>query len=73
MQIAQVMGGYSLGEADLLRRAMGKKPEEMSRQGEIFINGAVKKGYDEVARNIFDLMEKFAGYGLINLIQLLMH
>ena len=65
MQIAQVMGGYSLGEADLLRRAMGKKkPEEMSRQGEIFINGAVKKGYDEdLARNIFDLMEKFAGYG----------
>ena len=41
-----------------------KKPEEMSRQGEIFINGAVKKGYDEdLARNIFDLMEKFAGYG----------
>lgn len=65
MQIAQIMGGYSLGEADLLRRAMGKKkPEEMARQGEIFIRGAVKKGYGkELAKNIFDLMEKFAGYG----------
>lgn len=65
MQIAQVMAGYSLGEADLLRRAMGKKkPEEMAKQGKLFIAGAIKKGHDEeLAKNIFDLMEKFAGYG----------
>ncbi len=65
MQIAQVMAGYSLGEADLLRRAMGKKkPEEMAKQRERFLQGAVEKGHGEVlAQNIFDLMEKFAGYG----------
>lgn len=65
MQIAQVMAGYSLGEADLLRRAMGKKnAEEMAKQGERFISGAQEKGHsEELAQNIFDLMEKFAGYG----------
>lgn len=65
MQIAQVMAGYSLGEADLLRRAMGKKkPEEMARQGERFMQGAKALGHsEELAKNIFDLMEKFAGYG----------
>ena len=65
MQIAQVMAGYSLGEADLLRRAMGKKKaEEMAKQGERFISGAKEKGHsEELAKNIFDLMEKFAGYG----------
>ena len=65
MQIAQVMGGYSLGSADLLRRAMGKKkPEEMSRQRDIFLKGSIKnKVSEELARRIFDLMEKFAGYG----------
>lgn len=65
MQIAQVLAGYTLGGADLLRRAMGKKkPEEMAKQGEIFRSGAVARGVDEdVATYIFDLMEKFAGYG----------
>jgi DNA polymerase-3 subunit alpha len=65
MQIAQEMAGYSLGGADLLRRAMGKKkPEEMARQGEIFVKGATERGVEEAtARYIFDLMEKFAGYG----------
>jgi len=65
MQIAQVVGGYSLAEADLLRRAMGKKkPEEMAEQREIFIAGALKGGSSkEQAGNLFDLMEKFAGYG----------
>lgn len=65
MQIAQVLGGYTLGGADLLRRAMGKKkPEEMAKQREIFQSGAAKNGIDpELAENIFDLMEKFAGYG----------
>jgi DNA polymerase-3 subunit alpha len=65
MQIAQVLAGYSLGGADLLRRAMGKKkPEEMAKQGEIFRKGAVERGVDEeTAIYIFDLMEKFAGYG----------
>ncbi|MDX9740175.1 MAG: DNA polymerase III subunit alpha [Gammaproteobacteria bacterium] len=65
MQIAQVLAGYSLGQADLLRRAMGKKkPEEMAEQREVFMAGAAKRGVDpDVARNIFDLMEKFAGYG----------
>ena len=65
MQIAQVLAGYSLGGADLLRRAMGKKkPEEMQKQGEIFVKGSVERGVDEeIARHIFDLMEKFAGYG----------
>ena len=65
MQIAQEMGGYTLGGADLLRRAMGKKkPEEMEKQRVLFQAGAVEKGFTEVlASNIFDLMEKFAGYG----------
>ncbi len=65
MQIAQVMAGYSLGEADMLRRAMGKKkPEEMAKQRSGFIAGSLANGIaDELAGNIFDLVEKFAGYG----------
>jgi DNA polymerase-3 subunit alpha len=65
MQIAQVIGGYSLGTADLLRRAMGKKkPEEMAQQREIFVAGAEKNGLARSkATQLFDLMEKFAGYG----------
>ena len=65
MQIAQEMGGYTLGGADLLRRAMGKKnADEMAKQRESFTAGAVGKGFaEELASNIFDLMEKFAGYG----------
>ena len=65
MQIAQEMGGYTLGGADLLRRAMGKKnAAEMAKQRELFIQGAVSKGFaEDLASNIFDLMEKFAGYG----------
>ncbi|WP_455208963.1 DNA polymerase III subunit alpha [Kaarinaea lacus] len=65
MQIAQVLAGYTLGGADLLRRAMGKKkPEEMAKQREIFTEGAVARGVDhKTATYIFDLMEKFAGYG----------
>ena len=65
MQAAQVLGGYSLGGADLLRRAMGKKkPEEMAKHRAIFRDGAAKKGIAaEVADEVFDLMEKFAGYG----------
>ncbi|MFN3450313.1 MAG: DNA polymerase III subunit alpha, partial [Roseococcus sp.] len=65
MQIAQVMGGYSLGGADLLRRAMGKKnKEEMAKQRAIFCAGAARNGVSEAkAGEVFDLMEKFAGYG----------
>ena len=65
MQIAQVLAGYSLGGADMLRRAMGKKkPEEMAKQRQIFLEGAQKRGIDEnQAGPIFDLMEKFAEYG----------
>ncbi len=65
MQIAQVLAGYSLGGADLLRRAMGKKkPEEMAKQRSVFVAGATEKGYDaQRATEIFDLIEKFAGYG----------
>lgn len=65
MQIAQDLAGYSLGGADLLRRAMGKKkPEEMEKQRTIFSQGAEKAKIDpKVATEIFDLMEKFAGYG----------
>jgi DNA polymerase-3 subunit alpha len=65
MQIAQVLAGYTLGGADLLRRAMGKKkPEEMAQQRSIFVTGAVKNNVPESqAAYIFDLMEKFAGYG----------
>ena len=65
MQIAQVLAGYSLGGADLLRRAMGKKkPEEMAKQRSVFKEGAESKGVDgDLAMKIFDLVEKFAGYG----------
>ena len=65
MQIAQQLGGYTLGGADLLRRAMGKKkPEEMAQQRDIFVQGAAGRGIDAgIASQIFDLMEKFAGYG----------
>jgi len=65
MQAAQVLGGYSLGGADLLRRAMGKKkPEEMALQRRIFREGAARQGIDAPkADEVFDLMEKFAGYG----------
>ncbi|MEQ9176041.1 MAG: DNA polymerase III subunit alpha, partial [Alphaproteobacteria bacterium] len=65
MQIAQVLSGYSLGNADLLRRAMGKKiKSEMEAQRQAFIEGAVARGVDEpVAQNIFEQVNKFAGYG----------
>ncbi|WP_055325308.1 DNA polymerase III subunit alpha [Ralstonia solanacearum] len=65
MQMAQIVGGYSLGGADLLRRAMGKKKaEEMAEHRELFRGGAAKDGLStEKADEIFDLMEKFAGYG----------
>ena len=65
MQAAQVLAGYSLGGADLLRRAMGKKkPEEMAKQRQIFRSGAADKGIaGALADDVFDLMEKFAGYG----------
>ncbi|EKE00991.1 MAG: hypothetical protein ACD_21C00250G0064 [uncultured bacterium] len=65
MQMAQSLAGYSLGAADLLRRAMGKKkPEEMALQRAVFIDGAAKNNIDKhLANTIFDLMEKFAGYG----------
>jgi DNA polymerase-3 subunit alpha len=65
MQIAQILAGYSLGEADLLRRAMGKKKiEEMAAQRARFVEGAVERGVDKnQASQIFDLVDKFAGYG----------
>jgi DNA polymerase-3 subunit alpha len=65
MQIARELAGYSLGQADLLRRAMGKKkPEEMAKHREIFVKGATEKGLlAEKAESIFDLMAKFAEYG----------
>ena len=65
MQAAQIIGGYSLGGADLLRRAMGKKkPEEMVKHREIFAEGAAKQGISrEKSDEIFNYMEKFAGYG----------
>jgi len=65
MQIANRLAGYSLGEADLLRRAMGKKkPEEMALQRERFVEGATKQGYPpKKIEKIFDLMAQFAGYG----------
>ena len=65
MKIAQVLAGYSLGAADILRRAMGKKKfEEMKQQRRIFVEGAIKNNVDKAqAEYIFDLMEKFAGYG----------
>jgi DNA polymerase-3 subunit alpha len=65
MQTAQILGGYSLGGADMLRRAMGKKkPEEMAEHRQIFRDGAAKNHIDQAkADEVFDLMEKFAGYG----------
>lgn len=65
MQIANVLSGFTLGEADLLRRAMGKKlPEVLAQQRSRFIDGAIKKNIpQEIASHIFDLMEYFAGYG----------
>ncbi|NBT36420.1 MAG: DNA polymerase III subunit alpha, partial [Betaproteobacteria bacterium] len=65
MQIAQIIAGYSLGGADLLRRAMGKKkPEEMAQQRSIFLEGAKKRGHSErLATDLFNLMEEFAEYG----------
>ncbi|MBU29821.1 MAG: DNA polymerase III subunit alpha [Gammaproteobacteria bacterium] len=65
MQIAQVLANYSLGGADLLRRAMGKKkPEEMEKQREIFLKGTSERGINPIlSSSIFDLMAKFAGYG----------
>ena len=65
MQVAQALAGYSLGGADLLRRAMGKKkPEEMAKQKSIFLDGAKRKGVAEAdAERIFGLLEYFAGYG----------
>ncbi len=65
MQIAQKMGGYSLGSADLLRRAMGKKiAAEMEAQRNIFTEGAIKRGIDPAkAKEVFDLMARFADYG----------
>ena len=65
MQIAQILAGYTLADADLLRRAMGKKkPEEMAEQRAVFIKGAKENGVDEQrADHIFNLMERFAGYG----------
>lgn len=65
MKISQVLAGYSLGDADLLRRAMGKKiPEEMAKQRSVFEEGAAKNNIDpDLAMKIFDLVEKFAGYG----------
>lgn len=65
MEIARILSGYSLAEADLLRRAMGKKiKEEMDKQRELFIQGATKNGVDyDRASYIFDLVAKFAGYG----------
>ena len=65
MQIANRLAGYSLGEADLLRRAMGKKKaEEMAKQRERFVKGALERGFPQKKiEKIFDLMEQFAGYG----------
>ncbi|WP_355659548.1 DNA polymerase III subunit alpha [Halomonas salifodinae] len=65
MQIAQVLAGYTLGQADMLRRAMGKKkPEEMAKQRVGFMEGCAANGIEkDLAGNIFDLVEKFAGYG----------
>jgi len=65
MQISQIIGGYTLGGADMLRRAMGKKnPEEMAKHRDIFVGGATKLNFDAAkATRLFDLMEMFAGYG----------
>ncbi|MBI2897052.1 MAG: DNA polymerase III subunit alpha [Deltaproteobacteria bacterium] len=65
MQIARAMAGFTLGQADLLRRAMGKKkPEEMAKQKAVFVDGAKARGVPEAkAREVFELLEVFAGYG----------
>ena len=65
MQIASIMAGFSLGEADILRRAMSKKKEEiLLKEKDKFINGSIKRGYsEELARKIYDLILKFAAYG----------
>jgi len=65
MQAAQIMGGFSLGAADILRRAMGKKKaDEMAKQKSVFVEGAKKNGVDEAkAIEVFEIMEKFASYG----------
>src|ERR1035441_8279381 len=65
MQISNRIAGYSLGDADLLRRAMGKKSaEEMAKQRERFMRGALERGFPQKkVEKIFDLMEQFAGYG----------
>src|SRR5256714_14241270 len=65
MQIAQVLGGYSLGRADLLRRAMGKKKADvMAQERSGFVDGCMANGVEaKTANEIFDLMEKFAEYG----------
>ena len=65
IKIASVIGGYSLGEADILRRAMGKKKAEvMAEQGAIFVTRATERGFDgKKAQELFDLMAYFAGYG----------
>ena len=65
MEIAKILGGYSLGAADLLRRAMGKKDkDEMDKQRKIFIEGAAKNNIDaKKSEEIFELVNKFAGYG----------
>lgn len=65
MQVAQKIAGYTLGGADMLRRAMGKKkPEEMAKELSKFVSGAEKNGYPaEKAKSLFDIIEKFAGYG----------
>ena len=65
MQIASVMGGFSLGQADMLRRAMGhKEPEILQKNRDTFLEGALKNGVDEKTANyVFDLMVHFAGYG----------
>ena len=65
MQIASAMGGFTLGQADLLRRAMGhKEPEILLAQRELFVKGALLQGVEEkVANEVFDLMLHFAGYG----------
>ncbi|MBH46554.1 MAG: DNA polymerase III subunit alpha [Halobacteriovorax sp.] len=65
MNVARIIGGYTLGQADMLRRAMGKKKiEEMDRHREIFRQGAIERGYDEKkAVDLFELMAKFAAYG----------
>ena len=65
MKIAQIVAGYSLGQADILRRAMGKKkPAEMAQQRERFISGAAEKGHrQKVAADLFDMLAPFAEYG----------